>query len=118
MMKVAGIQPLFYDSEIVHVEVYRGIMFYVIHHKIMGCNHLCGYVAIPEIMSIKAVNENMASYDFIDCHGGITFSESAGSTWIIGFDCMHSCDIHNPKNIHFVIFECISIIDQLLEKLS
>lgn len=55
-------------------------------HEYIG--HLCGYVEVPEELSVNI--------DEINCHGGITFndnwSEFPTNGHYIGFDCMHFGD--------------------------
>jgi hypothetical protein len=56
--------------------------------------HLCGYVAIPPTHFLYEKDYDKGDdLNFIECHGGITFSEfSAQNKWLIGFDCGHSGD--------------------------
>ena len=56
----------------------------------------CGYVGIP--VSHKLAQKSVDELSFLDCHGGITYSEpylhecEDTDTWWIGFDCAHCFD--------------------------
>ena len=109
-----GIQKLSENSVIVHTEICNGFVFFVVMHSIPKLHPwLCGYVVIPNCHPLSNVPMDYDYLDEIECHGGITFCEKIDTNVIIGFDCHHSCDEYNPKDLEFVIFECKNIINQL-----
>lgn len=56
----------------------------------------CGYVGIPT--GNKLARKSADELSFLNCHGGITYSEpylhecEGNDTWWIGFDCAHCFD--------------------------
>ncbi|MEE9238680.1 MAG: hypothetical protein V3U58_03880 [Thermodesulfobacteriota bacterium] len=79
-----------------------------------GSGSLCGYVGVPESHRLFEVDYDDAKRkddDYIECHGGLTFSDRCQQTdkpeervcyvgevanktvWWFGFDCAHSGDI-------------------------
>lgn len=56
----------------------------------------CGYVGIPN--SHKLAKKSVDDLGYLDCHGGVTYSEpflhdcDDDDTWWIGFDCAHCFD--------------------------
>ena len=56
----------------------------------------CGYVGIP--LNNKLAKKSIDELSFLDCHGGITYSEpylhecEDADTWWIDFDCAHCFD--------------------------
>lgn len=91
----------------------------IIRHGYIG--HLCGYVEVPEGLSVDI--------DEINCHGGITFNDhwSGFPTdgYYIGFDCDHYGDWipfdfglgdETYKDTNFVLNELKLIVKQLKEK--
>lgn len=90
--------------------------------KRAGENHLCGYVEVPDNLTIHIHD--------IDCHGGITFSDENVPYFsmkgrVIGFDCMHALDwvpnipaitgTETYKDTGFVLNEIWQIVQQLEE---
>lgn len=88
--------------------------------------HLCGYVVIE-----RGGEYYYDDYDDIECHGGITFSDSIEDLDIdfaIGFDCAHYYDfnnirqlsyeplLHHYRDVKYVDKECKFIIDQLINR--
>ncbi len=85
--------------------------------------YYCGYVRLNE--GSKFVG---TKYDDIpiECHGGLTYGRYPDGTWApdeymeegeywIGFDCNHARDKREHCNLEYVIGECMSIVDQLVE---
>lgn len=71
---------------------YRGHMCAVL---LMPMGHRCGYVGIPKGKPYYGCK--YGELDFVDCHGGLTYSEDfllnfPVGNWWIGFDCMHYYD--------------------------
>lgn len=50
----------------------------------------CGYVGIPSDHPYYGLS--IDDLPFIDVHGCVTYSESQGDEWLIGFDCHHGLD--------------------------
>ena len=56
----------------------------------------CGYVGIPN--SHKLAKKSVDDLGYLDCHGGVTYSEpflhdcDDDDIWWIGFDCAHCFD--------------------------
>ena len=76
----------------------------VFHYKEYKCVVLfhngcwrCGYVRIPKDSAFYGASIDTCN-DYLDCHGGITYSEdylkfmSDPDVWWIGFDCTHCND--------------------------
>jgi hypothetical protein len=98
---------------------YRGMQITCIRHDGMG--HWCGYVD----MLIEA-NIDIGA---IKVHGGVTFDEICeDGARRIGFNCAHCWDIvpFRPisysngvyRNLEYVINECKSIADQIIEQIE
>lgn len=70
---------------------YRGYQCYIVF---LPTGWRCGYIRIPTVENRKR------EYDTLQCHGGITYSDSicpisrvkASNFWWIGFDCAHYDD--------------------------
>lgn len=70
---------------------YKGYQCYIVF---LPSGWRCGYVGIPE------AKKKDIDYDYLSCHGGITYNEStcpipgvsAPDFWWIGFDCAHGGD--------------------------
>lgn len=80
-------------------------------------SYYCGYVQIPYWHPVY--KKDYRDLDIL-CHGGLTFSDHKllgvpYPGWWIGFDCAHEGDVVNPKDLNFVMKECISIVKQLKE---
>lgn len=90
--------------------------------KRIGENHLCGYVEVPDNLTINIHD--------IECHGGITFNQEnvdffPTNSRYIGFDCAHAGDwlpyfsaiygIETYKDTGFVLNEIWNIVQQLQE---
>ena len=99
---------------------YKGFKCEVIRHPALGS--LNGYVFIPK--SHEYFGKDYYELDHIDCHGGLTFSETRDDFTRIGFDCAHYGDYmpFNPlrfeyevyRNMKYVEAECKKIVDQLV----
>lgn len=99
---------------------YRGYLCEIWRHPNFGS--LNGYVFIPR--DHKYFGKDYSDLDHIDCHGGLTFSETRGDFTRIGFDCAHYGDYmpFNPihfedevyRNMEYVEAECKKIVDQLV----
>lgn len=91
--------------------------------KRIGENHLCGYVEVPDNLTINIHD--------IECHGGITFNQKNVDFFptngrYIGFDCAHAGDwspyfptisgTETYKDTGFVLNEIWQVVQQL-EKL-
>lgn len=89
--------------------------------------HLCGYVTVGKEHPIygKDYDELLMN---IECHGGLTFSETKEGQTKIGFDCAHCIDLtpyyyeHDMiisgmvyRNMEYVKKECMKIVEQLEE---
>lgn len=84
------------------------------------CEHnswLCGYVEVPKNHKLYGLY-NDSYFDFIKCHGGITYSyghREIRKGHYIGFDTAHYYSKEVCQDLEFCIDECKKIIDQLLE---
>jgi hypothetical protein len=61
-------------------------------HKTLG--HLNGYVAIPKGHPLHGHSYDKVDSDWVDAHGGLTYSDEDKETgeWVFGFDCSHAGD--------------------------
>ena len=61
----------------------------IIKRNYMGS--LCGYVAIPKDHILYGKSTESDSFNDIEVHGGITWSDNFEDSkiWVIGFDCAH-----------------------------
>lgn len=72
---------------------YKGYSYVVLF---MPRAYRCGYVGIPD--SHKLARKSVDDLGYLDCHGGVTYSEpflqncDDDDTWWIGFDCAHCFD--------------------------
>ena len=66
-----------------------------------GLGTINGYVRIPK--SHKLYGKDYSEVNWLDCHGGATYSAvGLGSLvktedWVFGFDCAHVYDGYNPE---------------------
>ena len=90
--------------------------------------HPCGYVRVPEDHPYYEKNYDDCN---IDCHGGLTYSESYLSVaddksldgWWIGWDYAHcddyrgymTCDCEVKHTTKEIQQECFSVIEQLIK---
>lgn len=60
--------------------------------------HLNGYVAIPKGHPLHGHSYDKVDSDWVDAHGGLTYSDEDKETgeWVFGFDCSHAGDF-SPK---------------------
>lgn len=80
-----------YEKIVEKVFSYKGYQCYIVF---LPTGWRCGYVSIPE------AKKKDIGYDYLSCHGGITYNEStcpipcvqASGFWWIGFDCAHYGD--------------------------
>ena len=80
-----------YEKIVEKAFTYKGYQCYVVF---LPTGWRCGYVGIPE------TKKKNIDYDYLSCHGGITYNEStcpipgvsAPDFWWIGFDCAHYMD--------------------------
>jgi hypothetical protein len=65
-------------------------------HGTLG--HLNGYVAIPKGHPLYGNSYDKVDSDWVDAHGGLTYSDKDSDTgeWVFGFDCSHAGDL-SPK---------------------
>ena len=98
------------DLNIVNTGEYLGYEYIV--RKVR--DYYCGYVAIPK--GHRLYKKEYTKLDFIDCHGGLTFSDFFLELpdWFIGFDCAHAYDDPEIQDAAFVAKECMTIIDQIV----
>lgn len=74
----------------------------VMHSHIKSIDkYYCGYVALDKFL-FKDVQDMEKFRQDIYVHGGVTFMENDGDTVIFGFDCAHSFDYEDPKDLDFV----------------
>lgn len=72
---------------------HAGMRCLILRHPTM--RHLCGYVRVPSD-DILYGKEYDALNEWVDVHGGLTFSghlDSEGDEWWVGFDCAHAGDL-------------------------
>lgn len=69
---------------------HKGIEWWTIGNRL---GFRCGYVLVPEGHPWHGLH-----YRDIpgEVHGGLTYSDTEGDDWAIGFDCAHSCDAPDP----------------------
>jgi hypothetical protein len=120
-----------------YTDNYKGYDYKVV---LQSLGHRCGYVILPKGHKL----EGKDYYDIpISCHGGLTYGSWEKDRYVIGFDCAHSWDApdygalkhyhmynatteylenHSWRNDNaviktkeYVIDECKSIIDQLID---
>ena len=98
------------DLDIVNSGLYLGYEYIVRKFR----DYYCGYVAIPK--GHRLYKKDYDKLDFIDCHGGLTFSDFFLDLpdWFIGFDCAHAYDDPEIQDAAFMAKECMAIIDQLV----
>lgn len=79
----------------------------------------CGYVEIPTDDRLYEVSELSDILEEFNVHGGISFAgyleEEVGDTFLLGFDCHHVGDNIHIQNMSYVIGECESLIDQIID---
>lgn len=72
---------------------YKGYPYVVLF---MPGAYRCGYAGVP--YSHKLAKKSIDDLDYLNCHGGVTYTESHlyncndENTWWIGFDCAHCFD--------------------------
>lgn len=73
----------------------KGIKCVIRRHE--SLKTLMGYVYLT-----KHFDEWGKDYDRLEitCHGGLTYSDTEGEYWVIGFDCAHSQDLVPSMSIH------------------
>lgn len=123
-MKEMVYKPERCDAELLACDTYKGYDYYVVSRG----THPCAYVDIKNYG--KAINA-----DTIDCHGGITYSESTLDAadhdgWFIGWNDAHYSDYlgcyRDPPDTRTyrrwttaeMVAECKRVIDQICERRS
>lgn len=89
-----------------------------------GSGHLCGYVEIPLDHPLFGIEDKCQLDEYLEAHGGITFSRIKELSQRIGFDCAHSGDLQPFSTYHegdiyrdvtYVTEQCNSLATQLYE---
>lgn len=131
------IKPMVYgavNDHIIAYGIYKGVQYAVVNFR---GSHPCGYVNIGGHKSELEVNGLFSKFgtelfDWIDCHGGITYArpylESFDGGFWIGWDYAHLNDyvygiaswFYNARKytVNEIVSECKIVIDQIVEKLD
>lgn len=117
-----------YDEPIVLAhENYHGRDFYITSFG----THPCAYIDVSNLLNITQKEQNYI-LNVIECHGGITYSDSKLPSvtdkkgWFIGWDYAHCTDYTGGLSFNNfgtakkwttleIIIECKTVIDQLAE---
>lgn len=113
-------------SKIVDSNEYRGYKYHIrrlwyVNPKDaypMNVTWYCGYAEIPPDDRLYEVSELSDILEEFNVHGGISFAgylKEVGDTFLLGFDCNHVGDNIHTQNMSYVIGECKSLIDQIID---
>jgi len=106
---------------IVTAGVYRGMAWTIRTWSARQDSHFCGYVTLPINHVLHDFPDTLMdgcgelAAPQIPVHGGITYDQMTDFGRVIGFDCGHWCDRHDPKSLEFTFGEVIKLIDYLLK---
>lgn len=122
------------EAKVLALGIYKGFQYHVVNCK---GRHPCGYVNISGYESeLRDETFGLTEYEnerycWIDCHGGVTFADTAiwpfaGGYWV-GWDYGHYRD-YMPDDLYFsqgrrhttneVVCECKYVIDQIVDRLK
>lgn len=115
--QILGLQELRPDLK---TGLYRGYRIYVKHISAIYApsspnGYYCGYVAIP--FRHPFYKKDYQDLDWIDVHGGLTFSGYLGfsNDYLLGFDCSHAGDSIKIQDEDYTLAECKKLVDQLIK---
>lgn len=115
--QLLGLQELRPDLK---TGLYRGYRIYIkhisdIYAQSFPYGYYCGYVAIP--FRHPFYKKNYQDLDWIDVHGGLTFSGYLGfsNDYLLGFDCGRAGDDIKIQDEDYTLAECKKLVDQLIE---
>lgn len=121
-------------SKVLALGIYKGFQYVVRNTR---GSHPCGYVNISGYESVlRNENNNLTEYEterygWIDCHGGVTFADTAiwpfaGGYWVgwdyahLGDRCQYSSFVTDGMmyGTGCVVYECKHVIDQIVDRLN
>jgi hypothetical protein len=109
------------EPDLLEFEVY-GFKCYAERRDNMG--HLCGYIVVDGTHPWHALTYNDLNY--VDVHGGLTYSDDKPNYTTFGFDCAHAGDVvprmvelidtdDTYKGMGYVVGELIKLAKQAKE---